>query len=137
MRTKSEPRTVGQLMTGDPIVVSVDLPLAEAAAIMDFYRISGLPVIDESGALVGVLSETDLLHARTTESLWRAWEGLTVQHLMTRPAVAVMSDVSIEQAARVMEERRIHRLVVVDNDGETPIGVLSVSDLVRSMGGGA
>jgi CBS domain-containing protein len=52
---------------------------------------------------------------------------------MTSPAVAVTTDVSIEDAARMMEDRRIHRLVVTSPDGRTAIGVLSVSDLVRSM----
>jgi CBS domain-containing protein len=136
VRTISEPRTVGQLMTDDPIVATVDLPLVEAAAIMDFYRISGLPVVDQDGVLVGVVSQTDLLHARTTEALWRAWPGLVVRHLMTQPAVSVTSDVTIEDAARLMEEHRIHRLVVTAEDGETPIGVVSVSDLVRPMAGG-
>ena len=136
MRAVSEPRTVGQLMTGDPVVANVDMPLAEAAAIMDFYRISGLPVLDWEGSLVGVISQTDLLHARTTEALWGAWSALTVRHLMSHPAVAVTSDVTVEDAARIMEERHIHRLVVIGDDGETPIGLLSVSDLVHSMGGG-
>lgn len=136
MRAVSEPRTVGQLMTGDPVVANVDMPLAEAAAIMDFYRISGLPVVDWEGSLVGVISQTDLLHARTTEALWGAWSALTVRHLMSHPAVAVTSDVTVEDAARIMEERHIHRLVVIGDDGETPIGLLSVSDLVHSMGGG-
>jgi Predicted transcriptional regulator, contains C-terminal CBS domains len=132
-RAVSEPKTVGELMTGDPVVATVDTPLADAAAIMDFYRISGLPVVDLDGYLVGVVSQTDLLHARTTEPLWNAWPGLAVRHLMTRPAVTVTPDVSIEEAARLMDERRIHRLVVTAADGETPIGVLSVSDLVRAM----
>jgi CBS domain-containing membrane protein len=120
-------------MTGDPIVANVDMPLADAAAIMDFYRISGLPVVDWNGCLVGVLSETDLLHARSTEALWTSWPGLAVRHLMTHPAVAVRPDVSVGDAALLMEERGIHRLVVTDPSGEVPIGVLSVSDLVRSM----
>jgi len=120
-------------MTGDPVVANLDTPLADAAAIMDFYRISGLPVVDWEGCLVGVVSQTDLLHARTTEPLWSAWPGLAVRHLMTRPAVTVTPEVSVEEAARIMDERRIHRLVVTTADGETPIGVLSVSDLVRAM----
>lgn len=136
MRTVSEPRTVGELMTGDPVVISVDMPLADAAAMMDFYRVSGLPVVDSNGCLVGVLSQTDLLHARATEPLWSAWPSLAVRHLMTRPAVTVEPDVSIQAAAQLMDDRRIHRLVVTAADGETPIGVLSVSDLVRSMGEG-
>jgi len=133
MTALSEPRTVGQLMTSDPVVANVDMPLADAAAIMDFYRVSGLPVVDWNGCLVGVVSETDLLHARTTESLWAAWPGLAVRHLMTRPAVAVTQDTSVEDAAQLMEARGIHRLVVTADDRETPIGVLSVSDLVRAM----
>jgi CBS domain-containing protein len=134
MTAVSEPKTVGELMTGDPIVANVDTPLADAAAIMDRHRISGLPVVDSAGSLVGVISQTDLLHARTTESLWSAWPGLAVRHLMTSPAVTVTPDVSIEDAARIMDERRIHRLVVTGADGKTPIGVLSVSDLIRAMG---
>jgi len=133
MSTTMEPRTVGELMTGDPIVASIDMPLADAAELMDFYRVSGLPVVDWNGFLVGVVSQTDLLHARTTEALWHAWPGLTGRHLMTRPAVTVRSSATVEEAAETMERLRIHRLVVVDPNGETAIGVLSVSDLVRSM----
>jgi CBS domain-containing protein len=133
MKAMLEPRSVGELMTGDPIVASIDMPLADAAELMDFYRVSGLPVVDWSGFLVGVISQTDLLHARTTHALWHAWPGLTVRHLMTRPAVTVRSSAVLEEAAEMMERLRIHRLVVVDASGETPIGVLSVSDLVRSM----
>ncbi len=133
MTTHAAPRTVGRLMTDDPVVVGLDMPLVEAASIMDFYRISGLPVVDAEGLLVGVISQTDLLHARTTEALWSAWPGLAVRHLMTSPPVAVTADTTVEEAARLMEEHGIHRLVVTDEDGESPIGVLSVSDLVRVM----
>jgi CBS domain-containing protein len=133
MKAMLEPRSVGELMTGDPIVASIDMPLGDAAELMDFYRVSGLPVVDWSGYLVGVISQTDLLHARTTQALGHAWPGLTVRHLMTRPAVTVRSSAALEEAAEMMECLRIHRLVVVDASGETPIGVLSVSDLVRSM----
>ena len=127
-----ESRSVGDLMTSDPIVVSIDLPLSDAAETMDFYRVSGLPVVDWDGTLVGVISRTDLLHARTTEALWRAWPGLTVRHLMARPAITVTSTTSIGEAAELMERMHIDRLVVTD-DRETPIGLLSITDLVRSM----
>lgn len=126
-------RSVGDLMTSDPIVASLDLSLAEAAELMDFYRVSGLPVVDWEGSLVGVISRTDLLHARTTEALWHAWPGLAVRHLMTRPAVTVTSTTSIDEAAGLMDRLGIHRLVVTDPAGETPIGVLSVTDVVHSM----
>jgi CBS domain-containing protein len=133
MNAVLEPLTVGELMTRDPIVANVDMPLHEAAELMDFYRVTGLPVLDWGGTLAGVISQTDLLHARTTESLWGAWPGLAVRHVMTSPAVAVTSSTSIEAAAELMERLKIHRLVVTSPDGLATIGILSVADLVRSM----
>jgi CBS domain-containing protein len=133
MNAEWEPRSVGELMTHDPIMAGLDLPLSDAAELMDFYRVSALPVVDWDNCLVGVISQTDLLHARTTESLWAAWPGLAVRHLMTRPAVTITSNASIGAAAALMEQARVHRLIVVGRDGETPIGVLSVTDLVHSM----
>jgi CBS domain-containing protein len=133
MTTTWEPRSVAELMTRDPIVAGVGMSLLDAAELMDFYRVSGLPVVDEDGRLAGVISQTDLLHARTTEALWRAWPGLAVRHLMTHPAVSVPANASIEAAAELMERLHIHRLVVVEGIDETPIGVLSLTDLVRSM----
>ena len=133
MNAIAQPGTVGELMTHDPVVAVSDMLLCDAAELMDFYRVSGLPVIDWNGCLVGVISQTDMLHARTTIALWRAWPGLAVRHLMTRPAVTITSDSSIQEAAELMERLHIHRLVVVDADMESPIGVLSLTDLVRSM----
>jgi CBS domain-containing protein len=129
-------RPVAELMTRDPIVANVDMPLLKAAQLMDLHRVTGLPVIDDGGRLIGVISQTDLLHARTTEALWQAWPGLTVRHLMSQPAVAVRSDTTIAEAAELMERARIHRVVVLAADGETPIGILSVTDLVRDMAAG-
>jgi len=133
MNTALETPTVGELMTRDPIVAHVDMPLAEAAQLMDFYRVTGLPVVDWDGALAGVLSQTDLLHARTTEALWQAWPGLAVRHVMTSPAISVTVSTSIDAAAALMERLRIHRVVVTESDGATIVGILAVADLVRSM----
>jgi CBS domain-containing protein len=127
------PGSVGELMTDDPVVAVADMSLSDAAELMDFYRVSGLPVIDWDGCLVGVISQTDMLHARTTKALWDAWPGLAVRHLMTSPAVTVTSDSRVEEAAELMERLHIHRLVVIGADGESPIGVLTLTDLVHSM----
>lgn len=124
---------MGELMTHDPVLGIVDMSLVDAAELMEFYRVSGLPVIDWECRLVGVISHSDLLRARATESLWRDWPGLTVKDLMSRPAATISWDASIDDAAGTMEKLRIHRLVVLGPDGESPIGVLTVADLVRSM----
>ncbi len=130
-------QTVGELMTRDPISIRADVSLHEAAQLLDRHRIRGLPVVDPAGALIGVLSQTDLVRARATEHLWRNWPGLAVRHLMTQPALTIPAAADLEEAARLMEERHVHRLVVVADDGCTPIGIISTTDLVRAMAGTA
>jgi len=126
--------TVNDLMAVEPIVVRVDASLTSAAAMMDHHHIHGLPVVDGSGTLVGVLSQTDLARARATEYLWVNWPGLVVRHLMTTPAITVHRSTPLTVAARKMERHRIHRLVVVDDaDPTIPIGVLSTSDLIHAI----
>jgi CBS domain-containing protein len=127
------PGTVGDLMTPDPVRVQSHASLAEAARLLDHHHVHGLPVVDESGALVGVVSQTDMLRARTSEHLWASWRGLQVRHLMSAPALTVSADASLAEAATRMEENQVHRLVVVDDDGVSPIGIVSTSDLVRAM----
>ena len=126
--------TVADLMAVEPIVIRVDASLTSAAALMDHHHIHGLPVVDASGTLVGVLSQTDLARARATEYLWVNWPGLVVRHLMTAPAITVHRSTPLTVAARKMERHRIHRLVVVDDaDSTIPIGVLSTSDLIHAI----
>lgn len=126
-------RTVGSLMSRDPIFVAADAPIADAARLLDNHHVHGLPVVDHAGTLVGVVSQTDMLRARSTEDLWSRWPGLRVRHLMTSPALTISADVDVVEAARLMEHEHVHRLVVVDADGQTPIGILSTSDLVHAM----
>lgn len=129
----SSPATVSELMTREPIIVRADASLADAARLLDAHRVHGLPVVDETGVLVGVVSQTDLLRARTTEHLWASWRGLKVRHLMSSPALTVSSDASLPEAAARMEENQVHRLVVLASDDVSPIGIVSTTDIVRAM----
>jgi len=124
-------RTVGEVMTANPISIAETASLAEAAKILDSQKITGLPVLDASGALVGVLSQTDLVRARANQEFVQNWPGLPVGQIMTKPALTISVTSSLEEAARVMDGRRVHRLVVTDG-AATPIGIISASDLVRS-----
>jgi CBS domain-containing protein len=125
---------VADHMAPSLVVVRADATLTEAAALMDRHHVHGLPVVDRDGVLVGVLSQTDLNRARSTEYLWANWPGLAVQHLMTSPALTVHRSTPLLAAARRMEEEHIHRLVVVeDGDDTNPIGVLSLTDLIHAL----
>jgi CBS domain-containing protein len=121
-------------MARNPILIHADASLTEAATMMDRNHVHGLPVVDHDGTLVGVLSQTDLNRARSTEYLWVNWPGLSVRHLMTSPAVTIHRSTPLLVAARKMEQLGIHRLVVVeDGDETTPIGVLSMTDLIHAL----
>jgi CBS domain-containing protein len=125
--------TVRDVMTRGTIAVRDDVPVAEAARLLDKHHISGVPVVDRDGGLVGVLSQTDLLRARVIGHLWPVLPGLAVRHLMSTPALVVTEDATIDEAAALMEQEQIHRLVVVGSDMCTPVGILSISDLVHAM----
>jgi CBS domain-containing protein len=125
--------TVGALMSTDPIVVPADAPLTQAAELLERHHLHGLPVVDAFGGVVGVVSQTDMLRARTTDDLWSRWPGLRVRHLMSSPALTISADADVAEAANRMELERVHRLVVVGPDGRSPVGVLSTTDLVHGM----
>ena len=125
--------TVGARMTRDAVVVRADQPLRYAARLLEQHHIHGLPVVDEFGALVGVVSASDMVRARTNEHLWSAWPGLKVRHLMSAPALTIGTDATLEEAAARMEREHVHRLVVVAPDGVTPIGIITTTDIVHAM----
>jgi CBS domain-containing protein len=123
---------VADLMTIDPIAIADHASIEDAESLLASYRISGLPVVDRAGRLVGVISKTDLIGDGSValEALLRGNRtGLKVGELMTAPAITVRLDATLVEAARIMRDSHIHRLVAVD-ERERPIGVLSASDYV-------
>lgn len=126
--------TVADHMAANPILIQADASLTDAADLMDRQHVHGLPVVDANGALIGVLSQTDLNRARSTEYLWVNWPGLAVRHLMTSPAITIHRSTPLIVAARKMEQHQIHRLVVVeDGDDRSPIGLLSMTDIIHAL----
>ncbi|MFI5226300.1 MAG: HPP family protein [Candidatus Limnocylindrales bacterium] len=129
---------VADVMTTDPVTVGVDATVEAAEQLLAAYGISGLPVIDDAGQLVGVLSRTDLLLDRgpaLTQLVRGRASGLRVGELMSSPAVTVSLSATLVEAARIMRDERVHRLVVVD-EHDVPIGVLSATDYVRLIAEG-
>lgn len=148
------PKTVADAMSRDPILARPEMPLNEAIKILAERRISGLPVVDDAGKLVGVISETDLMWqetgvtppayimvldsviylenpARYERDLHKAL-GQTVGEVMSPTPITITPDKPLKEAARLMHERSIHRLPVLDAD-DNVIGILTRGDVIRSM----
>lgn len=123
---------VADVMTLDPIVIAADAPLEDAERLMRERAISGLPVVDPNGRLVGVISRTDVVEDGSVPMailLRKMPSGLRVGELMSSPAITVETTDPLIEAARRMRDNRIHRLVAVDDTGR-PVGILSASDFV-------
>jgi CBS domain-containing protein len=148
------PKTVADAMTRDPIVVRTETPLNEAIQILAERRISGLPVVDTAGQLVGVISETDLMWQETgvtppayimfldsviylqnpakyERELHKAL-GQTVGEVMSSDPISISPDKPLKAAAQIMHEREVRRLPIVDNAGQV-IGILTRGDIIRAM----
>jgi CBS domain-containing protein len=129
-------KTVRDWMHVGVVSCRPDTPVDEVADTMDTKDISALVVVDDLGGAVGVISRTDLVNARFIQPYLRHWRGMAAEHLMSKPVISVSPETPIGEAARILQDRRIHRLVVVEesNGHARPVGILSVTDLARHVG---
>lgn len=140
---------VRDVMTRDVIAVRPETPLKEVARLMTTYGVSGVPVIDETGGVLGIVSEADFLikgrgpegehKGRLARILGQASapagalakvEASTAGAMMTSPATTIDPDASLRYAAALMVERSVNRLPVVRAD--RLVGIVTRADLVRA-----
>lgn len=133
---------VGDVMTRDVVTISVGTPFKQIEQLMNEHHVSALPVLSDEGALVGVVSEADLLlrteAAADDPGRWShdARERKSKAHaqtaagLMTTPAVSATQDLPLAAAARLMRKRNVKRLPVVD--GDKLVGIVSRADVLKS-----
>lgn len=120
---------VVDLMTTEVIAVSRETGLRDAARLMFRNRVSGLPIVDDAGALVGIITEADFLRLEVERHEGTRDNGDTVGDVMSRGVVTVSPNVEIYEAAKIMAVQEIKRLPVVDEDNRL-LGVISRSDIV-------
>ena len=134
-------RTVADVMTARVHVASPSTPFKMLVRLIEENRISAVPIVDGQGSPIGIVSEADLLLKENAEparplDLLRQRrqrekaDGVVAADVMTSPVVTVAIDTPIAQAARVMRERNIRRLVVVDTRLRIA-GIVSRSDLLK------
>jgi IMP dehydrogenase len=112
-------------MVVNPITISPDATLGEAQALMQLNRISGIPVVEHGGRLVGILTNRDVRFADNAAQ--------PVRELMTHDNLATVSPgVKQEEARRLLHQRRIEKLLVVDEDYRC-IGLITVKDIEKAV----
>jgi CBS domain-containing protein len=111
----------GEIMTTPVVTVPPDTPTGEIAETLGRHRISAVPVVDEAGGVVGLVSEYDLL----------AKPGLTAREVMTTTVVSVTEDTDIADVRHLLVDRRIRRVPVLA--AGRLVGIVSRSDVVALM----
>ena len=140
---------VKEVMTTTVVTVRRDADLHEAARLLSEHRISGMPVVDDTNRVIGVISEADILtlagmkREHTFRDILRnilgepvpAREagGSKVENVMSFPPITSKVDDSVADVAKILDERRIKRLPVVDDQGVL-VGIISRADFVRAIG---
>ncbi|WP_406723820.1 CBS domain-containing protein [Streptomyces sp. GD-15H] len=137
------PHTVSDVMTHTVVAIGRDAPFKDIVRLIAQWKVSALPVLEGEGRVVGVVSEADLLpkeefrdsdpdrfvQRRRLPDLAKAG-ALTAGELMSTPAVTVHADAPLAEAARIMAQRRVKRLPVVNAEGLLE-GVISRVDLLK------
>jgi IMP dehydrogenase len=112
-------------MIVDPVTIRQDRPVREALNVMERYHISGVPVVDEDGHLVGIITNRDLRFETRFE--------IPVSEVMTKqPLVAVPVGTTLDQAKLVLQKHRIEKLLVIDDDKHLK-GLITVKDIQKAI----
>lgn len=140
-------RRIKDVMTHEVVRAGRETSFKQVARLLSEHGISGLPVVDDGQRVLGVISETDLLHhqaqrqdghghvrlpklTRTARTAAAKARARTAEHLMTRPVVTTTPEEYVTEAARTMREHRVERLPVVDDEGRL-VGIVTRGDLLR------
>lgn len=138
-------RTVSDVMTSRVHVASPLAPFKLLVRLIEENRVSAIPIVDQQGLPIGIVSESDLLlkerrlelessyallHVQKRRHERAKAAGMVASDLMTSPAMTIASDTSLSEAARLMQEKNVRRLVVVDPRGRIA-GIVSRSDLLQ------
>jgi CBS domain-containing protein len=126
-------KLVRDVMHRGVIICWADETLADVAQRLREYDINAIFVLDDSGRAEGVISQTDLARAYVEGD----WQHRTADEIMHPDVVTLTGDIPLDAAVQIMLDRRIHRLLILQG-GRTPnrpVGVLSLSDVVREMAG--
>ena len=138
-------RTVSDVMTTHVHVASPQAPFKVLVRLIEENKVSAIPIVDQQGIPIGIVSEADLLlkerrhelessedllHLRKRRTERAKAEGTVASQVMTSPAITVPADTPLSKAAQMMQKKNVRRLVVVDQRGRIA-GIVSRSNLLQ------
>lgn len=112
--------SVKEIMTKDVVTVQSATPVREVADLLRERNVSGVPVVDDEGRVLGVVSELDVVSRR----------GATAADIMSKQVISVTEDTDVDEVLHLFLNQRIRRVPVL-SDGQHLAGIVSRSDLVR------
>ena len=118
------------IMTRKVITIYPEASAQEAAELLDQKRISGLPVLDASGNIMGIITEADIISKVNRYGLLDR-DGLCVADIMSREVITVDEDTPVSDIANLLTERKIKRVPVVRQD--RLVGIVSRGDIVHAV----
>jgi predicted transcriptional regulator len=125
-------KRVRDVMTRGVITIPMDTPIKKIANILIDEDISGIAVVSPDGEIMGVISEMDIVKAFA-----KNWEKLTAEDIMSSCVKTVEPDHTIAEAAEIMRDLNIHRLLVLPRVSgrahEVPVGILCASDILKAI----
>ncbi|MCW3098011.1 MAG: hypothetical protein JWL77_3629 [Chthonomonadaceae bacterium] len=124
-----------EIMKTHVVKTTGEATLAEAADLLDLYQTTGLPVVDATDVVQGMLTESDILRAARTSS-GASTASQCVRDWMTAPAICIDENENVAEAARLMLKRGLKRLPVLTEGGRI-VGVLNRIDLLQAVFEGA
>lgn len=126
-----ENKYLRDVMTRGVVTVPMEATVKEIAAMLSKQGFSGVAVISPEGEAMGIISDMDILKVIGKDN----WENMSAESIMTSPMETAKPTSTIGDAAKIMREKHIHRLVILSERGvgasQRPIGILSASDIVR------
>jgi CBS domain-containing protein len=134
---KLEHRLLRDVMTRGVVTVPLDATVKQIAAMLSSKQgLSGVAVVSAEGEAMGVISDMDILKVIGKEN----WENMPAESIMTSHLETVKPTSTLGEAARIMREKHIHRLLIFSERGvgasQRPIGIVSASDIVRQAARG-
>ena len=147
-------KTAQDIMSREVITVSVDTSIQDLARILLSKHISGVPVVDEGGKLLGIVTESDLIFQNkklqvpavitildsflfldSPEKMERELKkiaGATVKDIYTETVISIKAETALDEIATIMTEKKIHTLPVLSDSGEM-LGIVGKKDILRTI----